>query len=227
MTTSNLGAVLFDMDGTIIDSEPYWMKAEHELVESFGGTWTDEKGYALVGSGLWNSASLLRAEGVDMAHDDIIQHLSARVRAQVDEVVPWRPGVRELITSLLEAQIPRALVTMSIRSNAQALSDILDRELGQKVFGAIISADDVTHPKPDPEAYLAGAAALGVDIGHTVALEDSSFGAASAFSAGAITIGIPHHVEIPTHSVHVLWDSLAGKSLIDLEAVWQQHRRPA
>jgi beta-phosphoglucomutase-like phosphatase (HAD superfamily) len=116
---------------------------------------------------------------------------------------------------------------MSIRTNAQALSDILDRELGQKVFGAIISADDVAHPKPDPEAYLAGAAALGIDIGHTVALEDSSYGAASAFSAGAITIGIPLHVEIPTKSVHVLWDSLEGKTFLDLEAVWQQHRRSA
>jgi HAD superfamily hydrolase (TIGR01509 family) len=145
----------------------------------------------------------------------------------VDEVVPWRPGVRELITGLLEAQIPCALVTMSIRTNAQAFSDILDRELGQKVFGAIISADDVSHPKPDPEAYLAGAAALGIDIGHTVALEDSSYGAASAFSAGAITIGIPLHVEIPTQSVHVLWDSLEGKTFLDLEAVWQQHRRSA
>ena len=215
------------MDGTIIDSEPYWMKAEHELVESFGGTWSDEQGYALVGSGLWNSANLLRSEGVDMPHDDIIQHLSARVRDQVDEVVPWRPGVRELMTGLLEAQIPCALVTMSIRTNAQALSDILDRELGQKVFGAIISADDVAHPKPDPEAYLAGAAALGIDISHTVALEDSSYGAASAFSAGAITIGIPLHVEIPTKSVHVLWDSLEGKTFLDLEAVWQQHRRSA
>ena len=227
MTNSKLGAVLFDMDGTLIDSEPYFMKAEHELVESFGGTWSDEQGYALVGSGLWNSASLLRSEGVDMPHDEIIQRLSARVRDQVDEVVPWRPGVRELITGLLEAQIPCALVTMSIRTNAQAFSDILDRELGQKVFGAIISADDVAHPKPDPEAYVAGAAALGIDIGHTVALEDSSYGAASAFSAGAITIGIPLHVEIPTKSVHVLWDSLEGKTFLDLEAVWQQHRRSA
>jgi len=108
VTNSKLGAVLFDMDGTIIDSEPYWMKAEHELVESFGGTWSDEQGYALVGSGLWNSANLLRSEGVDMPHDDIIQHLSARVRDQVDEVVPWRPGVRELMTGLLEAQNPPA-----------------------------------------------------------------------------------------------------------------------
>ena len=151
MTNSKLGAVLFDMDGTLIDSEPYWMKAEHELVESFGGTWSDEQGYALVGSGLWNSASLLRSEGVDMPHDEIIQRLSARVRDQVDEVVPWRPGVRELITGLLEAQIPCALVTMSIRTNAQAFSDILDRELGQKVFGAIISADDVSHPNLTPK----------------------------------------------------------------------------
>ncbi|MEK9602039.1 MAG: HAD hydrolase-like protein, partial [Pontimonas sp.] len=74
-------AVLFDMDGTIIDSEPYWMTAERELVESFGGTWSEEQAYALVGSGLWNSASLLRAAGVDLELDDIVHRLSDRVLA--------------------------------------------------------------------------------------------------------------------------------------------------
>jgi len=88
VTKTPLGAVLFDMDGTIIDSEPYWMVAERELVESFGGTWRAEQGYALVGSGLWNTASLLRSEGVDLPHEEIIAKLSATVRAHVDAVIP-------------------------------------------------------------------------------------------------------------------------------------------
>lgn len=225
VTTISPDAVLFDMDGTIIDSEPYWMAAERELVESFGGTWRDEQGYALVGSGLWNTASLLRSEGVDLPHEEIISKLSATVRAQVAAVIPWRPGVREMLGEVLGAGIPCALVTMSIGLNARALSDALDRELGQKVFGAIISADDVTHPKPDPEAYLAGATALGVNIHDTIAFEDSSFGAASAFSAGAVTIGIPLHVDIPHTFAHELWDSMAGKTLLDLEQAYHRHRR--
>ena len=218
-------AALFDMDGTIIDSEPYWMTAERELVESFGGTWSEEQGYALVGSGLWNSASLLKAAGVDLELDDIVHRLSDRVLTQIEEAVPWRPGVRQLLHGLLEADIPCALVTMSLRKNAVALAQAVEKELGKPVFQAIVAGDDVEAPKPNPEAYLKGASALGMDIHTTVALEDSAFGAASAFSAGAVTIGIPLHVGIPHNSVHEMWSSLEGKTVSDLEAVWRTHRR--
>jgi len=215
------------MDGTIIDSEPYWMRAERELVESFGGTWGEQQAYALVGSGLWNSASLLISAGVELEHEVIIDKLSARVREQISESVPWRPGARELMAEILQAGLPMALVTMSIGLNARAVSAALDRELGQKVFSAIISADDVQRPKPDPEAYLAGAAAIGVDISDTLSFEDSSYGAASAFSAGSITIGIPLHVEIPQGSTHEQWESMAGTGLSDLREAFGRHRSAA
>jgi beta-phosphoglucomutase-like phosphatase (HAD superfamily) len=120
-----------------------------------------------------------------------------------------------------------ALVTMSIGLNARAVSAALDHELGQKVFSAIISADDVERPKPDPEAYLAGAAAIGVDISDTLSFEDSSYGAASAFSAGSITIGIPLHVEIPQGSTHEQWESMAGTGLNDLREAFGRHRSAA
>lgn len=227
MTSSQLRGVLFDMDGTIIDSEPYWMRAERELVESFGGTWGEQQAYALVGSGLWNSASLLISAGVELEHEVIIDKLSARVREQISESVPWRPGARELMAEILQAGLPMALVTMSIGPNARAVSAALDRELGQKVFSAIISADDVERPKPDPEAYLAGAAAMGVDISDTLSFEDSSYGAASAFSAGSITIGIPLHVEIPQGSTHEQWESMAGTGLNDLREAFGRHRSAA
>lgn len=221
----HIQAALFDMDGTIIDSEPYWMTAERELVESFGGTWSEEQGHALVGSGLWNSASLLKAAGVDLELDDIVHRLSDRVLTQIEEAVPWRPGVRQLFHGLLEADIPCALVTMSLRKNAVALAQAVEKDLGKPVFQAIVAGDDVEAPKPNPEAYLKGASALGMDIHTTVALEDSAFGAASAFSAGAITIGIPLHVGIPHNSVHEMWSSLEGKTVSDLDAVWRSHRR--
>ena len=227
MTSSQLRGVLFDMDGTIIDSEPYWMRAERELVESFGGTWGEQQAYALVGSGLWNSASLLISAGVELEHEVIIDKLSARVREQISESVPWRPGARELMAEILQAGLPMALVTMSIGLNARAVSAALDRELGQKVFSAIISADDVERPKPDPEAYLAGAAAIGVDISDTLSFEDSGYGAASAFSAGSITIGIPLHVEIPQGSTHEQWESMAGTGLNDLREAFGRHRSAA
>jgi HAD superfamily hydrolase (TIGR01509 family) len=224
VTTENPHGVLFDMDGTIIDSEPYWMQAERELVEEFGATWSEEQAYALVGSGLWNSANLLQIAGVDLPADDIVQRLSRRVLDQVAESVPWRPGVRELFGELLEAEVPCALVTMSLRENAQALADAVATELGRPVFHAIVAGDDVEQTKPNPEAYLAGAQALGVEPRDCVALEDSGYGAASAFSAGAITIGIPLHVDIPRHYTHELWESLENKGLADLRSAWHRHR---
>jgi HAD superfamily hydrolase (TIGR01509 family) len=224
VTTQFPAAVLFDMDGTIIDSEPYWMIAETELVEEHGGTWSTEQGYALVGSGLWNSAAQLQKAGVGLSADEIVQRLSQRVLEQVAASVPWRPGVRELFRELLDADIPCALVTMSLRMNAEALAQAVARELGQPVFQAIVAGDDVSQPKPHPEAYLTGALALGVEIGDCVALEDSSYGAASAFSAGAITIGIPLHVDIKRDYVHELWESLDGAGLERLSETWRAHR---
>ena len=220
-------AVLFDMDGTIIDSEPYWIIAETELVEEHGGSWSTEQGYALVGSGLWNSAALLQQAGVDLPADHIVNRLSQRVLDQVAASVPWRPGVRELFRELLDADIPCALVTMSLRMNAEALAQAVALELGQPVFRAIVAGDDVSQPKPHPEAYLKGALALGVEIGDCVALEDSSYGAASAFSAGAVTIGIPLHVDIQSEHVHELWDSLEGHGLERLAETWRAHRAGA
>jgi HAD superfamily hydrolase (TIGR01509 family) len=219
-----MAAVLFDMDGTLIDSEPYWMAAEHELVAEFGGTWTNEQAYQLVGSGLWESARVLQKAGVDLPADDIVNKLSARVLEQVEEAVPWRPGVRELLAELAQQGIACALVTMSLRVNAEALAHAVAIEIGQDVFSAIVAGDDVAKPKPDPEAYLTAAALLGVNISDCLAIEDSEFGATSAFTSGAVTIGIPLHVGVPRHLVHLLWDSLHQKTVADLGAAWRQHQ---
>lgn len=204
------------MDGTLIDSEPYWLDAEIALVQSFGGRWTQEQGLTLVGSGLWDSAAALQHAGVDLELREIIDRLSADVRARLVEHVPWRPGAREMIASMLDAGIPTALVTMSFRENALTISEAISREIGREAFSVVIAGDDVTEPKPNPEPYLTAADHLGIDIAHAVAFEDSVFGAASAYSAGALTIGIPLHIEIPDSYIHVRWDSMEGKTLEDI-----------
>ena len=204
------------MDGTLIDSEPYWLDAEIALVQSFGGRWTQEQGLTLVGSGLWDSAAALQHAGVDLELREIIDRLSADVRTRLVEHVPWRPGAREMIASMLDAGIPTALVTMSFRENALTISEAISREIGREAFSVVVAGDDVTEPKPNPEPYLTAADHLGVDIAHAVAFEDSVFGAASAYSAGALTIGIPLHIEIPDSFIHVRWDSMVGKTLEDI-----------
>jgi HAD superfamily hydrolase (TIGR01509 family) len=227
VNTPRLDAVLFDMDGTLIDSEPYWLDSEKELVESFGGTWTIEQGLALVGSGLWDSARAIQSAGVDLELAEIIDRLSERVRVRLSEAVPWRAGALNMMSQVLEAGIPTALVTMSFRQNATFIAQRMSKELGQSAFREVIAGDDVKEPKPNPEPYLMAAERLSVDIHHSVAFEDSVFGAASALSAGAVTIGVPLHIEIPASYATVIWDGLEGRGLPDIHHEVRSAREPS
>ena len=94
-------AVLWDMDGTLVDTEPYWIAAEYALVESFGGTWSDEHAHSLVGNALIDSAVYIREHGgVALDPPDIVDRLLADVVAATEREIPWRPGARELIAEL-------------------------------------------------------------------------------------------------------------------------------
>lgn len=208
-------AVLWDMDGTLVDTEPYWLAAETELVTAWGGTWTHEDGLALVGSSLEGSSTVLQSRGVALSVDEIIQLLTDRVLEQIETEVPWRPGARELLAELLEAGIPSALVTMSIRR----LADRVVGAIGFPAFAVVVSGDEVEHGKPHPEPYLRAAALLGVPIEDCVAVEDSEFGTASAVASGAATIAVPLHVTLPDSPAYTTWPGLAGSSVADLSAV--------
>ena len=211
--------VLFDMDGTLIDSEPYWIAAEQELVGLHGGVWTEADGRTLVGKSLVDSALIIQNAGVNLTIPQILDFLLERVVAKVKAHTPWRPGALELLTELREAGIPYALVTASYRRFADVIG-----EAG--LFTAVVPGDEVTNGKPHPESYLLAAAKLGVDITKCVAIEDSLPGIESALASGAHTIGIPCIVPIPpapnlsrAHSmselnVHVL-GLIAGGQRID------------
>lgn len=180
-------AVLWDMDGTLVDTEPYWMAAEHELVEAHGGTWTHEDAMLLVGNPLLTSARILRERGgVDLPEEEIVRFLIGRVIDQVRVEVPWRPGARELLAALREAGVPCALVTMSYRELAEPVVELAP----DGAFQVLVCGDEVEHGKPHPEPYLTAADRLGVDVTRCVALEDSPTGIASARAAGAATIGV-------------------------------------
>ena len=206
-------AVLWDMDGTLVNTEPYWISAETELIESFGGSWTHEEALQLVGSGLFASATIIQAKGVDLPADEIIDRLTDRVLEQLVEFgIPWRPGARELLTELREQRIPTALVTMSIGRMAHHVAD----RLGFVGFDAVVSGDDVVQSKPHPEPYLRGAELLGVDPADCIAIEDSEPGIRSAHAAGSIVIGVPFMVDLPDDVAHVLWPTLEGRTVADL-----------
>jgi len=204
------------MDGTLVNTEPYWISAETELIESYGGSWTHEEALQLVGSGLFNSADIIRAKGVDLPHQEIIDRLTDRVMQQLVEFgIPWRPGARELLVDLKENGVPTALVTMSIGRMAHHVAD----HLGFVGFDAVVAGDDVAESKPHPEPYLRGAELLGVDPAECVSIEDSEPGIRSAVAAGTVTIGVPFMVDLPDDVAHVLWPTLDGRTTADLAGV--------
>ncbi len=206
-------AVLWDMDGTLIDSEPYWMAEEHDLVESHGGVWTEEHGKALVGNALEVSAQyILDHTPVDLTVEGVIDRLMHGVMRRVRADVPWRPGARELLGELRAAGVRNALVTMSWRP----FTDLLVELLPAGSFDIVVPGDTVQHGKPHPEPYLTAAGLLGVDVADCVAIEDSPSGVRSAVAAGVPTIAVPHVVAVPTMAGAVQVPTLLGVRPEDL-----------
>jgi HAD superfamily hydrolase (TIGR01509 family) len=218
-TPSAPAAVLWDMDGTLVDTEPAWMAAEARLLAGFGRSWSREQAFALVGSGLEDAALVLQANGAELGVPEIIETLTDLVIERLAGRVPWRPGALELLSELREAGVPTALVTMSIRRMADAVAAAIPFT----AFDVIVSGSDVAHQKPHPDPYLRAARHLGIDVSRAVAIEDSPPGLASAVAAGAATIGVPHVVPLPEGDAWTLWPSLAGRSVAHLHAVAAQH----
>ncbi|MBT0771926.1 HAD family hydrolase [Kineosporia sp. J2-2] len=206
-------AVLWDMDGTLVDTEPYWMAEEHALVAEFGGTWSDEHAHNLIGNALIDSAHYIqRHGGVTLPAEEIIDRLTAGVVRRIADEVPWRPGARELLFALHDAGVPCALVTMSYRAMAEAILAGLPGEF----FRFLVTGDEVTRGKPHPEPYLKAAGLLGVRPGDCVAIEDSLTGIASAEAAGVPLLAVEHLVPVPAHPGRTVARTLEGWTVHDL-----------
>jgi HAD superfamily hydrolase (TIGR01509 family) len=208
-------AVLWDMDGTIIDSEPYWMEAEGALVGRFGGTWSHEQAERMVGNGLETTAAILQEAGVDLPLPAIVDWLDAYVQDRIAEELPLRPGAVELLTELRDAGVPCALVTMSYEGMARRVAAALP----EGVFAEIVAGDNVENPKPFPDAYELAARRLGVDVTRCVAFEDSVPGLTSAVASGAVAVGIPLYADLGPVEGGLRWTTLEGVTLERLRAL--------
>lgn len=200
-------AVLWDMDGTLVDTEPYWMATEEAIAEEHGGTWTHADAMQLVGNELIVSGEYIKAKlGLAQSAEEVVEMLLDGVVDQVRHAVPWCPGARELLLALHDAGVPCALVTMSYQ---RFVAPILEH-LPPETFRVIVTGDMVDNGKPHPEPYLTAAAALGVDAADCVAIEDSPTGATSAAAAGCRVLVVPNHVPVPPGPGRVFRETLEG-----------------
>ncbi len=230
---SELQAVFWDMDGTLVDTEPYWMESEYQLVRAHGGSWNDEKAHLLVGQALPFSATVLQQSGVQMGVREIIDHLTGQVVAKCAERMPWRPGARELLEELHAEQVRNALVTMSFTPLARAVADALPA--GQLEF--TVTGDMVSAGKPDPEAYHLAFDTMAADHqGRTgaqlqrqrcIAIEDSVPGTAAAAASGLVTLAVPHYTPLPETGQWHLLDTLDGARVTDLQQLLLRDPAPA
>lgn len=198
-------AVLWDFDGTLVDTEPFWFAAEGDLVRAHGGTWSLEQAEDLVGSNLPGTARALRAAGVDLTEDQVLEHLTRTVASRLDHEVPWVPGARELLARLREHQVRCALVTASYEVIVRPVVDALPAD----TFETVVTGEQVEQGKPAPEPYLLAARRLGVAPSDCVAVEDSDNGARSAETAGARVLVVENHVRVPRSATRTHLGSLS------------------
>ncbi len=209
-------AVLWDMDGTLVDTEPYWIATEFAMAEKYGGTWSHADALHLVGSDLIESGRYIKqVMGLDLTPEEIVDELLDGVVDKVELEVPWRPGAVALLTSLAEAGVRCGLVTMSYE---RFVAPILAR-LPAETFRVVVTGDQVKNGKPHPEPYLSAAAALGVPPEECLAIEDSNTGAKSAEEAGCTVLVVENHVPVLEGPRRVFRDSLEGLTAADLAAL--------
>ena len=216
---ARLQAVLFDMDGLLVDTEPLWFEVEHSIMTRLGGEWTADDQRALIGGSLDRSVDYLLGRATRRAsHHDVAGWLIDGMAGLLAErEVEAMPGALELLGQVRAAGIPTALVTSSERVIMDAVLASLARH--DIAFAATVCGQDVGHRKPHPEPYLRAAALLGAEPSCCVALEDSPNGVAAAEAAGCVTVAVPGMAPIGTRPGRTIAASLAHVDLALLHSL--------
>ncbi|MFT4125798.1 MAG: HAD family phosphatase [Gordonia sp. (in: high G+C Gram-positive bacteria)] len=209
-------AVLWDMDGTLLDSERLWDVAVDELCSELGFPMTTELRESTLGNSTVDALTkVFDAAGIPATHRDYPatdRWLRNRVHELFALGLPWRPGALEALDIVAAQGIPMALVTNTVRE----LTEVALDTLGRHRFAATVCGDEVERGKPAPDPYLRAAALLGVDPRCCQAIEDSAAGTASATAAGCRTLVVPSAAPVPEGPRRVFRDSLDGLTPTDL-----------
>jgi HAD superfamily hydrolase (TIGR01509 family) len=208
--------ILFDMDGTLVDSEKVWSVGLDQLAAHLGGRLSDEARRAMVGTSMSDSMRILHDDlGVVADTTQSVRYLEERVSAMFADGLIWRPGAAELLAAVRAAGVPTALVTATRRH----LVEVALITLGTANFDAVVAGDDLDETKPHPAPYRTAAELLGTDPSRCVAIEDSPNGIASALAAGCVVVGVPCEVPLGHLTGITLVDSLADLSVDSLRSL--------
>lgn len=198
---SPFSAVVFDMDGTLLDTENVFRSIVYEVADGLGYVMREEVHLAMIGASHERSTELLvEAYGVSFPHQLFDEMCHARMRERMEREVPVKTGAREMLAALRERGLPIAVATSSRARSAQ---EHLGRAGLLDLFSTVVTRDDVVNPKPDPEPYLLAASRLGVDPRLCLAVEDSHSGVRAAHAAGMQTVMVPDLVH-PTDEIAAL-----------------------
>lgn len=205
-------AVLFDMDGLLVDTEPYWLETERELMADFGVIWqSEDQLYCLGGPmqkvGDYMSSLAENRESSEWFAEELIDRMAKKF-----ENITLMPGIADLLDEIAALNLPIALVSASPRR----LVDAVLASFPVSPFRVTISADDVMRGKPHPDPYLKAATILGIDITRSLIIEDSPTGVTAARASGAFVVAVPHIAPVEPASRSIIIDTLLGRKLKEL-----------
>jgi HAD superfamily hydrolase (TIGR01509 family) len=208
-----MSAILFDMDGTLIDSEPLWLKTEIEVMAEVGCHWDEQDQINCLGGPAERTERYMQERSQNIKpYGYFINRLHEVMRARITNELDLIPNALSLLKECKDAGIKTALVTASSRD----LMTIVLKRFPPGTFDVVVSGDDVEKSKPDPAPYLLAAKQLSVDILKCLVLEDSLTGVQSGLSSGAKVIGIPHLVQMSEHPNLRVISSLDEITLSDI-----------
>jgi len=200
-------AVVFDLDGVLLDSEGLWDAARRDVVARSGGMWRDEATEAMLGmSSLEWSAYLHDVLGVDLAPEQIVELVVEDLLARYRRELPLVPGARDAVERI-GARWPLALATSS---NPVVIETVLEVAGLSDAFEATVSSEEVPRGKPHPDVYLEATHRLGRDPADCAAIEDSGNGIRSALAAGLRVVAVPNIHFPPPQEVLARADAVTG-----------------
>jgi HAD superfamily hydrolase (TIGR01509 family) len=208
-----MSAILFDMDGTLIDSEPLWLQAEIEIMAELGCHWDQQDQINCLGGPMERTEKYMQERSNNVKpYGYFEKKLDELMEHKLSHDLELIPNAKELLEDCKSAGLKIALVTAS---TGKQMRSVLTR-FPKDFFDAAVSRDDVEKSKPDPAPYLLAAKLLGVKNEFCIVFEDSPTGVLSGLRSGAQVIGIPHLSQIPPHENLRIIDAIADVNFLQL-----------